>query len=75
MNMKFNMTIELTEEDVKEAVAQYISQQLGDVALSVTSNDVNFQIGHQTDMRGEHYGYKVSSARVKVKKLGPYYER
>lgn len=75
MSQKFNMTVELTEFDVKEAIAACVRQQLGDNAFLVSASDVSIQVDKQTDMRGESMGYRVLSARVRVKKPGPDMDR
>ena len=42
MNTKFNMTIELTEADVKQAIAEYVTRHLQEASLEINAKDVNF---------------------------------
>ena len=68
MNKLFNITIELTEADIKQAVAEYVTRNLGETSFSINANDVTFVIQKQVDMRGESYGHKVQKATIPVKK-------
>ena len=67
MNTKFNMTIELTEADVKQAIAEYVTRHLQEASLEINAKDVNFDISQQYDMRNEPYGLKLNKARVQVR--------
>jgi len=70
MNTTFTITVELTQDDIKQAVAEYVEKNLNETSLNIAAKDVSFQVSAQTDMRGESYGYYVKSARIAVKKQG-----
>jgi hypothetical protein len=66
MAKKFNMTIELSAEDIKQAVAEYISRNLDPTPFHIDASSVTFIIEQQRDMRGEPMGSNLTSAKVKV---------
>ena len=53
--------IELSNEEVKAAVAYYISNQTGS---DVLAKDVRLTISTQTDMRGEAAGHEVKAVTM-----------
>ena len=56
MEIKTNITVKLSEEDVKHMIAEYVSKKIGYV---VSKNDVEFFIGSKSIGYGIGGEYKV----------------
>ena len=65
MNQKFDMTVKLSPEQVREAVAKYIQEEIGE--LKVTASDVKLEIGTEYEDRpcGSSYPvFKYAEAKI-----------
>jgi hypothetical protein len=75
MNKQFNMTIDLSPAEIKEAITLYINQNFTSDGMSTTENDVTINVEtHHEDRGGMSYP-KLTGASVKVKKMGAYQDR
>lgn len=72
--MNFNMTLELSESDIKQALADYIRKQIPNTH-SVSTADIHFQIDSMEDRWGNSLSHRLTKATVSVKKLGSYMDR
>lgn len=65
MEIKKNITIDLSENDVKEIIADYLKRE----GYKVTTEDVNLSIGSKTKGygMGEYEEYYFKAAYVKCK--------
>ena len=75
MNKQFNMTIDLSPTEVKQAIVLYVQKHIAD-GMSVTEKDVLLEIGtHYEDRPGGSSWPTLKGATVKVKAMGPYQDR
>jgi hypothetical protein len=75
MNRSFNMTIELSPEDVKEAIVEYINRNVGEgMSTSVGGVTLDVDMHYEDRPCGSSYP-QFKKATVKVKKMGPYQDR
>jgi hypothetical protein len=65
MEIKKNITIELSENDVKEIIADYLNKE----GYNVTTKDISLPIDKKMEGqgRGEHYVYYFKGACIKCK--------
>ena len=78
MKKQFNMTVELTPDDIKQACADYVKTLLTEHAFLVEPHTVNFTITTRTEGHGpnEEVVHRLSGATVKVTKPDcPYADR
>ena len=75
MNKHFNMTVELSPEEIKEAIAEYVTRGVGD-GLATSKEDVTLDVSMEYEDRPGGSSYPaLKGAKVKVKKMGPYQDR
>ena len=73
MNTSFNMTVELTPEQVKEAIKEYVSRNIGN-GMCATKVDLNVELSYEDRPMGSRYP-KFRNATVKVRPMDPYEDR
>lgn len=76
MNTKFDMTVTLSPEDIKNAIAEYVRKEFGE-GYSIDHTDVSINVGSSIEGYGmqEHSVTRLNNAEVKVNKLGAYQDR
>jgi acetylornithine deacetylase/succinyl-diaminopimelate desuccinylase-like protein len=74
MNQKFDMTVTLSPEQVKEAIAEYVQKELD--SLHVPPHDIKLNVEMEYEDRPCSTPYPVfKSAEITVKKAGSYQDR
>jgi len=70
------MTVTLTPEDIKNAIAEYVRKEFNDGHM-VSHTDVTIDVNTSIEGYGmqEHSVTKLQGATVKVNKLGAYQDR
>lgn len=74
----FNMTVDLSPEEIKEAISEFVNQNLGngENGMYVSATDVSLDVGMEYEDRPGGSSFpKLKGASVKVKKMGPYQDR
>ena len=75
MTKQFNMTIDLSPQEIKEAIAFYVNQNLAD-GMCADEKDVTINVGIEYEDRPCGTDYPaLKGAAVKVKKMGSYQDR
>ena len=79
MNKQFNMTIDLSPDEIKEAIADYVSRNFSGLLIEnevmISEQDVTINVGTNYADRGEVDHPILKGASVKVKKMGSYQDR
>jgi hypothetical protein len=66
MSVKFNVTIELSPEDIQRAIVEYVKSNINP-EFNLTIEDVTVQTHTRYDMRNEPTGTYLKGALVRVK--------
>jgi len=76
MNTNFNLTVTLSPEDIKNAIAAYVRKEFSDGHM-VSHTDVTLNVSSVIEGYGlqEHSVCRLTDATVKVNKLGAYQDR
>ena len=74
MTKQFNMTIELSPQEIKEAIQEYVNSNVAE-GMRAELTDVTLTVGINYGDRNEGDHPALKGATVKVKKMGSYMDR